>query len=142
MVQTGWGPPPVGTAHGAVVRGRTDDDLPHWAELQSARRPHPYGRRAQRAQSAGSRKNARITSVPWNPDSVGGRIIYRRPWSARRNDCLLLTHIISMSLSAYSLGSTVVGGFCLRQLRAHGCPRMSIVIRLSGGQQGPQGARH
>jgi hypothetical protein len=103
---------------------------------------------AQRAQSADSRKNARITSAPWDPDSVGGRIIYRRPWFARRNDCLLLTPIISMSLSeyslsAYSVGSTVVSGFCLQlQLRARGCSRMSVVIRLSGGQRGPQGARH
>jgi hypothetical protein len=64
---------------------------------------------AQRAQPASSRKNARITRVPWNLDSVGVRPIYRRPWCARCHDCFLLTHIISMSLSAYSVGSTRVG---------------------------------
>jgi len=54
-----------------------------------------------------------------------------------------LTHIISMSLSAYSLGSSVVGGFRLRlELRARGCSRMSVVTTLSGAQRAPQGARH
>ena len=106
--------------------------------------PRPLRSRAvQGGRPACSRKNARITLVPWNPDSVGGRPIYRRPWSARRNDCFLLTHIISMSLSAYSVGSTVVGGCRLRlQLRAPGCSRMSSVIRLSGDGRAPRGARH
>jgi hypothetical protein len=98
---------------------------------------------AQRAQPASSRKNARITRVPWNLDSVGVRPIYRRPWCARCHDCFLLAHIISMSLSAYSVGSTVEGGVRSRlELRSRGCSRMSVLIRLSGVRRRPQGATH
>jgi hypothetical protein len=66
MVQRGWGPPPVGTAHGAVVRGRNGDDLPHSAELQFS----PASAPLQSKELSGRSRPAAV-KMPESPPFLG-----------------------------------------------------------------------